>query len=225
MTWFRHAARVFRKDVLIERKTGEITATTCFFSALMTIAASFALQSGPDIGARVAPALIWIVTAFSSVLAVAKSWQRERDDSAFDGLLVLPISRSAILAGKVASLIVFLAISQLVTILLVAFLFSIDLSAVGFGVLLITAAALPGICVTGTLFGAMTVRTGARELVLSCVVLPLLLPVLLAAVSATRELFAGAPVASLGDYFLIMAAFDVAFAAGGLALFGTMIEG
>ncbi|HQB45964.1 MAG TPA: heme exporter protein CcmB, partial [Polyangiaceae bacterium] len=89
----------------------------------------------------------------------------------------------------------------------------------------IVACALPGISSTGTLFGSMTVRTRARDLVFASVFFPLLLPTLIAAVAATRELFSGAPVDALQDYLLIMLLFDVVFTAGGLALFGSLIEG
>ena len=82
-----------------------------------------------------------------------------------------------------------------------------------------------GIAATGTLFGAMTVRTKARDLVLASVLLPLLAPTLGSAIAATRELFGGATLAELGDYFELMLVFDVVFTAGGLAMFGWLIEG
>ena len=135
-----------------------------------------------------------------------------------------PIHRSALFAGKAVSLVAFLVVVEAVTIPVVAILFSIEVFAVGPGMLLITLFALPGICATGTLFGAMTVRTNARELVFACVFLPLLLPTLLAAVAATRELFSGAQFESLQDYLLIMLVFDVTFSAGGLVLFGSLID-
>jgi heme exporter protein B len=223
--WLRHALLIARKDLRIEQRTREITTTSAFFAALVAVTASVSLQSGPDTQTRVAPAVIWIATAFSAVLAVGKAWQREREEAALDGLLVSPVHRSAIFAGKAVGVVAFLVVVELVTIPLVAVLFSIDLIAVAPGMVLITACALPGICATGTLFGAMTVRTRARDLVLASVLFPLLLPTLLAAIAATRELFSGAPASSLQDYLLIMIVFDVVFTAGGLALFGPLIDG
>jgi heme exporter protein B len=224
-SWLRHAALIARKDLRIEQRTREITTTSAFFAALVAVTTSVALQSGPDTQTRVAPAVIWIATAFSAVLAVGKAWQREREEAALDGLLVSPVHRSAIFAGKSVGIVAFLVVVELVTIPLVAVLFSIDLLAVAPGMAVITACALPGICATGTLFGAMTVRTRARDLVLASVLFPLLLPTLLAAIAATRELFSGAPASSLQDYLLIMIVFDVVFTAGGLALFGPLIDG
>jgi heme exporter protein B len=82
-----------------------------------------------------------------------------------------------------------------------------------------------GIAATGTLFGAMTVRTRARDLVLASVLLPLLAPTLITAVVATRDLFSGVPLRELGDYLELMLVFDVVFTSAGIGLFGLLIEG
>jgi heme exporter protein B len=223
--WVGQTLLIARKDLQIEKRTREITMTSAFFAALLAITTSVALQSGPDIQTRVAPAVIWIATAFAAILAVSKTWQREREESALDGLLVSPVYRSSIFAGKALSVLTFLIVVQMVTVPLVAVLFSIDIWNLGWGVLLIAAFALPGICATTTLFGAMTVRTNSRDLVLASVLFPLLLPALLAAVAACRELFAGAPVGELRDYLVILTIFDIVFTTGGLALFGSLIDG
>lgn len=223
--WFAQTMIVLRKDLLLERRTGEITTTSGFFATLVAITASVSLHSGPDTATRVAPAVIWLAVAFASVLAVGKSWHREREEGALRGLLVAPLSRSALFAGKALSVLLFLVIVEAIVIPVVAVLFSVDLIETGPSLLLIVLAATPGIAVTGSLFGAMTVRTRARDLVLASVMFPLLLPTLLAAVAATRELFGGAPLSELVDYLLLMLVFDAIFTAGGLSMFGSLMEG
>ncbi|MBI5536116.1 MAG: heme exporter protein CcmB [Deltaproteobacteria bacterium] len=223
--WFGQVGIVLGKDLLLERRTGEITTTSGFFATLVAITASVSLHSGPDTATRVAPAVIWLAVAFASVLAVGKSWAREREEGALRGLLVSPVSRSAIFAGKAASVAVFLFVVELLVVPVVAVLFSIDLLKHGLPLLAIVLAATPGIAFTGTLFGSMTVRTRARDLVLASVMFPLLLPTLLAAVAATRELFGGAPFDELTDYLLLMVVFDLLFGVGGLSMFGALIEG
>ena len=85
--------------------------------------------------------------------------------------------------------------------------------------------ATPGIAAVGTLFGAMTVRTRARDLVLASVLFPFLTPTLLAGVAGTRELLGGAPFHELVDYLELMGVFAAVFISGGLGLFGLLIEG
>ena len=123
-------------------------------------------------------------------------------------------------------MLAFTFVIELVVVPVTALLFDLSLTEdnLGIGLAAFCLCATPGIAAAGTLFGAMTVRTSARDLVLAVVLFPLLLPTLLAAVAGTRELVAGAPLASLGDYFALMAVFGVVFVAGGLGMFAPLIE-
>jgi heme exporter protein B len=222
--FFGQALNVLQKDLLLELRTGEVVVTSGFFALLVVILASLAFFGGPSSGRIVASGVIWIGLAFAAVLALGKTWQREREEAALEGLLIAPLSRSAIFAGKAAGVFVFLLVVALVVIPVAALLFALDLTQVGFGLALFALAAIPGIAASGTLFGAMTVRTGARDLLLAIVLFPLLSPTLLSAVAGTRELLGGAPLGELVDYFKLIGIFDLVFVSGGLALFGTLIE-
>ena len=223
-SWFSQAAILFRKDLTIELRTGEALVTSGFFAALVVVTGSLAFYLGPETRGQVASGVVWLAVLFATVLALGRLWQRERDDGALDGILAAPISRSAVFGGKAFALLLFLFAIELVVLPLSALFFSLDLLDVGPGLSAIAACATPGIAATGTIFGAMTARTRARDLVLAVVLFPLLAPTLLTAVVATRELLGGVPLAQLGDYFSILAVFDVAFVAGGLGLFGTLLD-
>jgi heme exporter protein B len=224
-SWLEHALLVARKDLAIELATGEIVTTSGFFAVLVAVIASLAFYAGADTTVRVAPGVIWVAVAFASVLALGRTWQREREDGALLGLLASPIPRSAIFAGKAIGVSVFIYIVELIVVPVTALLFAVDLGQVGAGLALFCLVATPGIAAVGTLFGVMTVRTRARDLVLASVLFPLLLPSLLAAVAGTRELFAGAPFRELFDYVELMAVFAIVFTAGGLGLFELLIDG
>jgi len=219
------ALLVLRKDLAIEVATGEIVTTSGFFAVLVAIIASLAFYAGADAAVRVAPGVIWVAVAFASVLALSRTWQREREDGALLGLLVSPVARSAIFAGKALGVGIFISVVELIVVPVTALLFSVDLTRMGVGLALFCLAATPGIAAAGTLFGAMTVRTRARDLVLASVLFPLLSPTLLAAVAGTRELLGGAALGELGDYFALMGVFGAVFTAGGLGLFDLLIEG
>lgn len=218
------ALLVLRKDADIELSTGEVVVTSGFFALLVVVLASLSFYGGPSSQRLVASGVIWLSLTFAAVLALGKTWQREREEAALDGLLIMPLSRSAIFAGKALGVLGFLLAIAVIVIPTAALLFSLDLTEVGGTLSLIVLLTLPGVAASGTLFGAMTVRTQARDLLLAVVLFPLLTPTLLAAVAATRELLSGASAAELGDYFRLMLAFDVVFVTGGLGMFGTLIE-
>jgi heme exporter protein B len=222
--WGAQAMLVLRKDLAIEARSGEVVVTSGFFALLVVILASLSLFGGPASARLVASGVIWLSVTFAAVLALGRTWQREREEGALDGLLVAPISRSALYTGKALGVLGFLFAISAVVIPLAALFFSLDLDRYGLGLMAIALVALPGVAASGTLFGAMTVRTGARDLLLAVVLFPLVSPTLLAAVAATRELLGGVPLSELGDYFRLMGVFDLVFISGGLALFGTLVE-
>lgn len=224
-SWLGQVLLVAKKDLLIELSTGEIVTTAGFFAVLVAIIASLAFFGGQDAKREVAPGVIWVSVAFASILALSRTWQREREDSALLGLMMLPIARSAIFAGKAIGVAAFITVVQLIVVPVAGILFGLDLGKFGGALALLCASATAGIAASGTLFGAMTIRTRARDLVLASVMLPLLSPTLLTGVAGTRALFDGALFSELGDYFLLNGMFGFVFVVGGLGLFGTVIEG
>ncbi|MEO8184288.1 MAG: heme exporter protein CcmB [Deltaproteobacteria bacterium] len=225
MSWAEQTRIVFAKDVAIELRTGEVVTTSAFFGFVIVIMSSVSFYDSDITRAQVAAGAIWLPTAFASVLSLSRTWQRERQESAFDGLLVSPLSHSAIFMGKALGMFVFLLAVEVVVVPTAAVLFNIDLMRFGLTLLLIALCATPGIAAAGALFGVMTVRTTARDLVLAIVLFPLLSPTLMAAVGATRDLFDGQPLEILIGWFKVMWIFDLAFVAGGLTLFGSLADG
>ncbi len=216
---------VARKDLQIELATGEIVTTSGFFAVLVAVMASLAFFAGENAKRDVAPGVIWVSVAFASVLALSRTWQREREEGALTGLLVSPLSRGAIFGGKAVGVAVFVTAVEAVVVPVTALLFSLDLTTALPALVALLLAATPGVAAAGTLFGAMTVRTRARDLVLASVMFPLLAPCLLTGVAATRALFDGAVLADLGDYFSLLGLFGFVFVVGGLSLFELVVEG
>lgn len=224
VSWAEQARIVFGKDVRIELRTGEVVTTSAFFGLVIVIISSITYYD-PRAASQVAAGAIWLATAFAAVLSLSRTWQRERQESAFDALLVSPLSPSAIFMGKALGMCTFLFAVELVIIPTTLVLFNLEPSKVALGLLTIALAATPGVAAAGALFGVITVRTRARDLVLAIVLFPLLSPTLLAAVVATRSLFDAVPLGELTGWLKVMLIFDIAFMAGGLTLFGPLADG
>lgn len=230
LAFARATAAVLGKDLRIELATKEIVTTAGFFAGLVAIMASLAFSTGPETTTRVAPGALWLAIAFSSVLALGRTWSREREESALLGLLVSPVPRAAIWCGKALGVLAFVLVVELVIVPLVALLFHVDLPRIALPLAAVMLLGTIGVAATGTLFGAMTVRTRARELVLASVLFPLLSPALLSSVSATREIFyasqSGMPVdmSEVSDWLLLLGVFDAVAIVGGLTMFGPLLE-
>ena len=76
----------------------------------------------------------------------------------------------------------------------------------------------------GTLFGAMTVRTRARDLVLAIVLFPLLSPVLVCGVVGTRKAFELQPFESYSGFLGLMAMSMAITLTLGISLFGALVD-
>ncbi|HKP58481.1 MAG TPA: heme exporter protein CcmB [Polyangiales bacterium] len=224
MNLLRAAWLVLRKDLRIEMRTGEVVVTTAMFATLVTVIASLSFFVEQRSAKQVAPGVLWIAVAFSGVLAMSRSWSRERDHDVLRGLLQSPIPRSAIYLGKSLGTVLFLAIVEVVLVLEVAVLFNLDLAPIAWQLALLLALGTLGFAATGNLFAAMGTRTSARDMVLAVALFPVISPALLCGVVATRELLAGAPISELGAWLRILGAFDLAFVTAGMLLFEPLVS-
>jgi heme exporter protein B len=94
--------------------------------------------------------------------------------------------------------------------------------ALAFGALLVMGTG--ALALIGTLFGVMTVRTRARDLVLAIVLFPLLSPVLVCGVAGTRSAFETLPFDDYSAFLGLMGLFVFVGLALGVALFGPLID-
>jgi heme exporter protein B len=220
----RAAAQIAAKELRIELRSREILITTGLFAVLVVIMASLSFYVDDTAGRKMAPGVLWIAIAFSGVLAMGRSWAREREEDVMRALLLSPIPRAAIYLGKGFAVLLFLVVIEGVLLPLVAVLFHVDLSHALGRIAAILSTGTIGFVAAGTLFSSMSVRTRARDLMLSVVLFPLVAPALLAGVVATREALAGAPLTETLQWLRILCAFDVVFVAAGIVLFEPLMS-
>ena len=206
-----------------------IVATAGVFSIVIGFLSSMTFHVNAASGttrASNAAGTIWITIFFAAVLSFGRVWQRERDESALTGLLVAPIPRASIFVGKALATFGMILIIEIPLVALCMFLFQIDFTS-GLGLKNMTPEELAlakqsgnvhlfafiallvmgtaALSFVGTLFGAMTVRTRARDLVLAIVLFPLLSPVLLCGAVGTRKAFELQPFDTYSDFLSLMA--------------------
>jgi len=217
-------ALVFGKELRVELRTREILVTAGLFGLLVTVLTSLAFFLDDVTSQKIAPGVLWVSACFAAILAMGRTWARERESDAIRGLLLSPIPRSSIYAGKMLGTLVLVLAIDLVLLPAVAILFRLEVLATLLRAGPILFLGSIGYVALGTLFASMSVRTGARELMLSVVLFPLASPGLLAGVVATRELFGGAPFSEILDWLRVLAAFDLVAVVCGLVLFEPLMS-
>ena len=215
---------IARKDAISELRGRQAAGSTIFFAALVLLLFGFAL--GPDTRrlAEAAPGLLWLAIVFGGLLTVARLHQIETDDDALDELARYPVERRAIYLGKaMAGLLAMLVLGGLL-LPVVAILYSVDLLAAGPALLLTVILGAIGFAAVGTFYAGVTVRMRAREVMLPLLMLPIIAPLLLAAVKATTAAIGGDPLDELGSWLQLLLAFDIVMLVAGAAGYGFLLE-
>jgi len=220
----RTALAIARKDAMAELRGRHATVTTLFFSAVVLLLFGFAL--GPDSGrlAAAAPGLLWLAVVFAGVLAVNRLHLLETDDGALEQLALYPVARRAIYAGKALGGFGVMLVLGLVVLGAVGVLFAVDIASAWLPLLVTVVLGAAGIAAVGTFYAGVTVRLRAREVMLPLLMLPVLAPLLLAAVKATTAALAGDPFGELAAWLQLLVAFDVIMVVAGAATYGYLLE-
>lgn len=218
------ALALARKDALAELRGRDATGTTVFFGAIVLLLFGFAL--GPDQRrlAEAAPGLLWLGIVFAGLLAVGRLHEAETDDGALEQLALYPVARHALYAGKAIAGFGAMLVLGAVLLPVVAILYGIDVVAAGPALLLILVLGAAGFAAVATCYAALTVRMRSREVLLPLLVLPVVAPLLLAAVKATAAALAGDPLGELGAWLQLLAGFDVLMLIAGAVTYRFALE-
>lgn len=203
-TWLYGAWAVFEKDVRLElRNRYAINMLLMFVAAtLFLIVVSLANES---ISEKVQSALVWMVMLFSSVIGLGRGFVSEVEQGTVL-LLQLNTRGSMVYAGKL--LFNFCLLLMLNFVALAGFLLFMNIEAgnlVQLAVLLLLGAI--GLSGTTTLLAAIIAKTSNRGPLLAVLAFPLLIPLLLSVVHATKSALLGAPWAFIQDDCATLVAF------------------
>lgn len=224
MTFFKAAWAVFLKDLKVEIRTKEIVLTTILFALLVVVLSAFAFNLNKMRGVEVVPGVLWIAIAFSGILALSRAFQRERDFSVWDAMLMTPAPRAALYLGKMLGVLSFLLVVELALLPILQLFFHAPIFSHLPELLPVLLLGTLGFSAAGTLFGAMTIRTRLRDLLLGIILYPLIAPLLIAGVKATGAILAGDGLDGASFYLGLIVVFDVVFLLGGLWFFDLLME-
>jgi len=227
MAWqhdWRRVRAIARKDL-----TTELRAKAGFngvASLAVTILILLGLALGPDAAAlrNAAVGAVWLAALFSGVLAFNRSFQVELESGALEPLLLYPGARWTIFAGKLIANFAF--VSLMVAIVTVAgiVLFGIAVPARWPSLIAVIALGVIGLVVLGTFYASMASRSRAREVLLPLLLFPMLVPVLLAATTASKALLGADIMHEAGPWIRLLIGFDIVFLIATFIAFEHVIE-
>jgi heme exporter protein B len=160
------------------------------------------------------------------VIGVTRLFAAEREQGGIDGLLLAPVDRTSLFLAKATALFLFLVAVELVAVPAFALLLlGPGLGAAFPELVAVLVLGTVGIAAVGALVAALAAETRARELVVPLLLLPLLMPVLIACAQATEPLLRqDAGPEDLGRWLALLSLYDVVFVLLSVAVFDFLLE-
>jgi heme exporter protein B len=221
----RTAWTLFRKDILVEARTRESLTAMGLFSITAFVLFHFGLNRD-TIDGDLAAGVLWVTLLLATVLAVTRLFVAEREQGGFESLLLAPIDRTAVFVGKAAALLAYLVVVEIVAIPAfdILLLRGTVLDAMP-DLLAVIVLADIGLAAVGALVAALGAEANARELVVPLLLMPLLVPVVIAAAKASSPLLASPSAAEhLGRWLGVLTLYDLAFVLVSVGVFDYLLE-
>ena len=213
---------IFWKDLLTEFRTKEIIVSVLVFSLLVLVIFSFAFGTGVGQAEMVTPGILWVALTFGGVIGLNRVFGVEKENSCLEGLKLCPVDRAVIYWGKLAGSFTFMmAVAIVVTPIFLAF-FNLPIFLPRLALIIMLA--LLGFAAVGTLFSALAANTRARDIMLPILFLPVVVPVIIAAVKATGPVLAGGHWEDISTWLQIMIAFDIIYLVVATLVFEFVVE-
>jgi heme exporter protein B len=202
---------IIRKDLVVEYRSKQTFLPTLFFGLLVLVVGNFSLSIAGDQQSIVAPGILWISFLFSGLLFLNHALASEKEENSLAGLLISPISPGKLFLGKMLSATIFLV--ALETILFPAFhiLFNFQFTINSLWLYLLIILAAFGYCSIGVLLATMALGVKNREILLSVLLFPILIPVLIMAVKASIILLNQLKMEQFFNWLKLLLAFDVIY--------------
>ena len=215
---------ILEKDLRTELRTLQSLPAMALFAVTTFVIFRFGLDR-TQLSGSLASGVLWATLLFAAVLGINRLFVAERQEGGFDAIRLAPIDRTALFAAKAVALVIYLGILELIVVPVFAIFFLDSAAAIPplAGVLLL---ADIGLAATGTLISSMAVNSRARDLLGPLVLLPLVVPLMIAATGASRHLLAagGPGYERFGTWLAVLGLYDLIFILVGYAVFDFLLE-
>jgi heme exporter protein B len=216
---------ILRKDLQLEWRTKESVPAMTLFTLTVFVLFHFGLDRDALAGS-LASGVLWVTLLLAAVIGVSRLFATEREQGGIDALLLAPVDRTALFLAKATALFLFLVAVEIVAVPA----FTLLLLGPGLGgalpeLILILLLANIGIAAVGALVSALAAETRAHELIVPLLLLPLLVPVLIASAQASEpflRLVQGPE--DLARWLGLLTLYDVVFVLLSVAVFDYLLE-
>ena len=211
-----------RKDLLLETRNKDVIVAVSVFALLVLMIFTFAIDINQVNAKLTGPGILWASIAFAGVTGLNRAFALELEGNTLEALMLAPISRDLIYAGKMFGNFLFITAAQIIVIPIFAVLF--NLAVLRWEMLVVSLLTTIGFSAIGTLFAAMTIRVRAREVMLPLLFQPVVTPLIMAAVESTSHVVNDSSWPEIYQWIQLAIAFDIAFIVISAFIFQQILE-
>jgi heme exporter protein B len=212
------------KDLKTELRSREFLGTTFMFALLVIVIFNFAFRLTPLNTPELSAGILWIAFLFAGTLGLGRSFLVEAENDCIHGLTLSPMDRTALFWAKCVGNLAFILTIQAVIIPVYIVLYNINVMEFFFRQCLVFVLGDIGFMTLGTLVSALSVNLRAREILLPVLLLPLLIPLIIFAASASAALIDGPNMDLYESRIKFIAAFDVIFFVASSLVFDYIVD-
>lgn len=217
-------AALLAKDLRTELRTMRSLPAMVLFAVTTFIIFRYGLDR-TTLSGSLAGGVLWTSLLFAGILGINRIFVSELEEGGFDAIRLAPVDRTVLFTSKASALFIYLAVLEVIVVPVFALFFLPDWSAL-IPLLPVLVGANLGFAVLGTLISSMAVNSRARDLLVPLLLLPLVVPLMIAVTAASAGLFdaAGPDYEGFGTWLLVVGLYDGIFLLVGYAVFDFLLE-
>lgn len=221
-SYFAAIGAILKKDLATEFRNRELIISMGTFALLVILIFNFSLELNVRDRSTVTAGVLWVTFIFAGTLGLSRSMSLEKERGCLDGLLLMPIDRTAIYFGKMIGNLIFMLIVELLILPLYSIFYNENLF--NPGLLLVLLLGSIGYVTVGTLIATMTVHTRTKEILFPILHLPIVFPILLPAVRASTYFLQDYEMSFITPQINFLIAFDLIYISLAYMLFEFIVE-
>src|SRR5580658_1712111 len=210
------------KDLRLEWRSKDAINSMLFFSLLVVVVFSFSFDPSAEDSRQIAGGLIWVAFLFAAVVALNQTWAREIRNQVLDAYRVSPAPANSLFLAKTLGNFIFVGVLEALMTPLFMIFYNVRVLGPAWQLIPIAILGTWALVVNGTFFGAISLRTRSREIMLPLLLFPISIPAVIAMVEGTTSILTGEESAHF--WIVLLLTYDVVFTTACLALFGMILH-
>jgi heme exporter protein B len=214
--YMQNVIEIFKKELKAEFRTKYVFNSLLMFVLISVAIIRFAVGD-EKIDEDISTGLLWVVIFFASVSSLARTFIKEQDKDTVNALKLSSIPE-AVFMGKLLYNFVLSLLSGFVTLILFMMIMDYEIKNV-LAFILVFAIGIKGLVISLTVIAAIITKANSKGTLFPVLAFPILIPLLVAVIHASKLAASGAQLYSLLSEFIIIACYIIVVFTASVLLF------